>query len=250
MMLLRTIGAAAAAAMLATLALSPARADDDPWEVRLRAVYLDPANKSDAISALSVPSDAIHINGKWLPDVDFEYYFTPNWSTELVLTYPQSQTVTVSGTSIGTFKHLPPVLTVKYDILPNQDFQPYVGVGVNFTIISDVNLAVPGVSALKLNSTSIGPALQAGFDYKLQDHWYLNADVKWFKLGSDVDLASGAKVSTVHIDPFLFGIGIGYRFGGHPSSAPVAMAPPAPAPAAPPPPAVQPPPPPPPPPVA
>ncbi len=125
--------------------------------------------------------------------MDFEYFFTPNWSTELVLTYPQTQTVTVSGTSIGTFKHLPPVLTAKYDFLPKEGFQPYVGVGVNFTIISDVNLAVPDVSPLKLNSTSIGPALQAGFDYKLQDHWYLNADVKWFKLGSDVDLPDGTK---------------------------------------------------------
>jgi hypothetical protein len=52
------------------------------------------------------PRDAIHINDKWLPDLDFEYFFTPYWSTELVLTYPQSQTVTVSGTPIGSFKHL------------------------------------------------------------------------------------------------------------------------------------------------
>jgi outer membrane protein len=217
------------------LAFSSARADDGPWEARLRAVYLDPANKSDAIPGLA-PENAIHINDKWLPDLDFEYFFTPHWSTELVLTYPQSQTVTVSGTAIGTFKHLPPVLTAKYDFLPDHDFQPYVGAGVNVTIISDVNLAVPGVGELKLNSTSVGPALQTGFDYKLRDHWYLNADVKWFKLGSDVDLAGGTRVSTVHIDPFLFGIGIGYRFGGHEQVA--LAAPPAPAPAPPPPPAV------------
>jgi outer membrane protein OmpA-like peptidoglycan-associated protein len=154
----------------------------------------------------------------------------------LVLTYPQSQNVTVSGTAIGTFKHLPPVLTAKYDFLPDHDFQPYVGAGVNVTIISDVNLAVPGVGELKLNSTSVGPALQTGFDYKLRDHWYLNADVKWFKLGSDVDLAGGTRVSTVHIDPFLFGVGIGYRFGGHEQFALAAPAPPAQAPPPPPPP--------------
>ena len=229
--LLSTLGVSA----LMAIAFSSARADDGPWEVRLRAVYLDPANKSDAIPGLA-PENAIHINDKWLPDLDFEYFFTPHWSTELVLTYPQSQTVTVSGTAIGTFKHLPPVLTAKYDFLPDHDFQPYVGAGVNVTIISDVNLAVPGVGELKLNSTSVGPALQTGFDYKLRDHWYLNANVKWFKLGSDVDLAGGTRVSTVHIDPFLFGIGIGYRFGGHEQVA--LAAPPAPAPAPPPPPAV------------
>jgi outer membrane protein len=189
-----------------------ARADEGSWEVRLRGVYLDPANKSDAIGALAVPSDAIHINGKWLPDVDFEYRYTPHWSTELVLTYPQTQTVTVSGTSIGTFRHLPPVLTAKYNFLPREDFQPYVGVGVNFTIISDVNLSIPKVGTLTLNSTSVGPALQAGFDYRIAPHWYLNADAKWFKLSSDIDLTGTGKVSEVHIDPFLFGVGVGYRF--------------------------------------
>ena len=221
--LLSTLGVTA----LMAIGISSVRADDDPWEARLRGVYLDPANKSDAIPGLA-PKNAIHINDKWLPDLDFEYFFTPHWSTELVLTYPQTQTVSVSGTSIGTFKHLPPVLTAKYDFLPDHDFQPYIGAGVNITIISDVNLAVPGVGELKLNSTSVGPAAQAGFDYKLQKHWYLNADVKWFKLGSDVDLAGGTKVSTVHIDPLLFGIGIGYRFGGHEQVA--LAAPPAPAP--------------------
>ena len=224
-------------ALAAVSVFSSARADDDPWEVRLRGVYLDPANKSDPIGALKVPADAIHINSKWLPDVDFEYFFTPNWSSELLLTIPQSQTVTVGGTSIGTFKHLPPTLTLKYDFLPQEDFQPYVGVGVNFTILSDVNLAIPKVGTLSLKSTSIGPALQAGFDYRIADHWFLNADVKWFKLGSDVDLNGVGKVSTVHVDPYLFGIGIGYRFGGHP--APAAVLPvkaPAPTPPPPPPP--------------
>jgi outer membrane protein len=231
MRLLSTLGLSA---LSMAIAFTSARADDGPWEVRLRGVYLDPANKSAAITGIA-PENAIHINDKWLPDLDFEYFFTPNWSTELVLTYPQSQNVTVSGTPIGTFKHLPPILTAKYDFLPDQDFQPYVGAGINVTSISDVNLAVPGVGELKLNSTSVGPALQAGFDYKLQDHWYLNADVKWAKIGSDLYLAGGPRVSTVHIDPYLFGIGIGYRFGGHELVA-VAAPPPPPVSAPPPPP--------------
>jgi outer membrane protein W/outer membrane protein OmpA-like peptidoglycan-associated protein len=246
-MKLQLLSILAASTLSATFAFSPARGDDDPWEVRLRGVYLDPANKSDAIPGLA-PRNAIHINDKWLADLDFEYFFAPHWSTELLLTNPQRQTVTVSGTPIGTFNHLPPILTAKYDFLPNQNFQPYVGAGVNLTIISDVNLAVPGVGQLKLKSTSVGPALQTGFDYKIRDHWYLNADVKWAKIASDVDLAGGVRVSRVHLDPFLFGVGFGYRFGG---PAPVAMAAlPAPAPVAEPPPSpravpVEPPPPPP-----
>ena len=212
----RSFSTLALAALSASLAVTAARADDGPWEVRLRGVYLDPANKSDAIPALAVPSDAIHVNSKVLPDLDFEYFFTPNWSSELVLTYPQSQNVTIVGVGeIGTFKHLPPVLTLKYDFLPNSAFQPYIGVGVNFTWIFDANLSVPTTPAipLRLSTTSVGIAGQAGFDYKIADHWYFNADVKYVSLDANV-YAGGNKISQVQIDPWLFGVGIGYRFGG------------------------------------
>ena len=243
--------AAIAAGIASVLSSGAARADDDgSWEVRLRAVYLDPANKSDPIAALAVPANAIHINDKVLPDLDFEYFFTPNWSTELILTYPQRQKVTVEQSAlggpadIGTFKHLPPILTAKYDFLPNSDFQPYLGAGVNFTLLMDVDLNVPGVSGLDLHKrTSWGPAAQAGFDYKIAPHWYLNVDVKWAELRTHVTL-DGTEISELKVDPLLFGVGIGYRFGAHaaPAAATVVAATPEPAAAAPPPPPPPPPP--------
>src|SRR2546423_866026 len=105
-----------AGAALAVLCTTAAPADEGNWEVRVRAVYLSPANKSDAIPALAVPADAVHVNSKVLPELDIEYFLTPTWSSELILTYPQSQKVTVEQSAlggpaaIGTFKHLPPVL--------------------------------------------------------------------------------------------------------------------------------------------
>ncbi len=212
-MRLGSLAALALSTLGAVVTFSSARADDGPWEVRLRGVYLDPAQQSDAIPGL-LPQDAIYINDKWLPDLDIEYFFAfqPHLSTELVLTYPQTQDVYVEGTKIGTFKHLPPVLTLKYDFLPGQAFQPYLGMGVNVTLISDVNLAVPGVATLKLNSTSVGPAFQAGFDLRIKGSWYLNTDVKWVVLSSGVYEAGGPKISTVRLNPLLFGLGVGYRF--------------------------------------
>ncbi len=213
--------AALAAGVAGILACAAVRADgtEGPWEVRVRALYLSPANNSDAVPALGIPEDAIHINSKWLPDVDVEYFFTPHWSSELVLTYPQTQTVTVEKsvlggpTNIGTFKHLPPTLTAKYNFMPDATIRPYVGVGINVTFISDVNLYVPSVGPLTLDSTSVGPAVQAGLDFKLAGHWFANADVKWAQIRSDVKY-NGAKVTQVRIDPFLIGVGVGYRFGG------------------------------------
>jgi len=245
------VAAALAAAMFGN---NVRAADDNPWEVRLRAIYLDPAQKSDAFEPLGIPSNAIHINDRWLPDLDIEYHFTPHWSSELVLTYPQSQTVTVEQsalggpTDIGTFKHLPPVLTAKYNFRPEGTFRPYVGAGINLTFISDVSLQVPTVGPLTLNKTSVGPAVQAGFDWKLDEHWFLNADVKWVQLHATVKY-NDAPVSQLRIDPLLWGVGIGYRFGGPkaavvvpaaaavpytapaPAAAPPVAAPPPPAPA-------------------
>lgn len=208
-----------AGSALAALSAYTAAADESRWEARVRAVYLDPANKSDAIPALAVPADAVHINSKVLPELDFEYFLTQAWSSELILTYPQSQTVTVEKSAlggpaaIGTFKHLPPILTVKYNINPGGDFRPYVGAGVNFTLLSDVRLAVPTAPpmALELSRFSVGPAVQGGFDYKVADHWFANFDVKWAMLRAKLKFDS-ATIATLRVDPVLFAVGVGYRW--------------------------------------
>jgi outer membrane protein len=94
------------------------------WMVRLRAVNLNAANKSDAIPALGVPDDAIRINNKAFPELDISYFFTPNIASELILTYPQQQDVTVGGAKIGSFRHLPPILTLQYHFTPESRASP------------------------------------------------------------------------------------------------------------------------------
>jgi outer membrane protein len=85
---------------------------------------------------------------------------------------------------------------------------PYLGAGVNYTRISDVNLL--GGKA-DLDNNSFGFALQAGVDFKLDKNWSLNLDVKKVQIRSDVTLG-GAKISNVKVDPWLVGVGVGYRF--------------------------------------
>lgn len=188
-----------------------AMAQQSPWQIRVRAVHVNPADKSDAIPALGVPADAITVSSKTIPEVDISYFFTPNIAAELVLTYPQKHDVSVAGTKIGTVKELPPTLTLQYHFTPGAQFSPYVGAGVNFTNFSSVDLNVPGVGALNVDRQSWGLALQAGVDFKLDKNWSINLDVKKVQMRTDV-LAGGAKVSEVKIDPLLIGVGVGYRF--------------------------------------
>ena len=179
--------------------------------VRLRAVNIDTADKSDAIPSLSVPEDAITVSSKVIPEVDISYFFTKNIAAELVLTIPQKHDVELSGTKIGTFKHLPPTLSAQYHFMPDQTFRPYVGAGVNYTIISSVKLDVPGVGPLDLERRSVGLSYGAGFDYVVAKDLFLNFDVKKLQLRADVK-AGGTKVSEVRLDPLLVGIGVGKRF--------------------------------------
>lgn len=202
------------AVVCAVAAPSFAYAQAGDFMVRARATYLKPADKSQAIPSLGVATDAIEVSSKTIPEVDFVYFFTNNIAGELVLTVPQKHDVTINGIGkIGTFKHLPPTLLAQYHFNPSGQFNPYVGAGINFTHISSVKLNVPGVGDLDLESTSVGPALQAGFDVRLDKNWSLNFDVKYVQIRSDVMLkATNTKVSEVEVDPYLISVGVGYRF--------------------------------------
>ena len=183
-----------------------AQAQNSPWLVRVRAVNLDSSNKDSTGLGLS-------INNKVIPEIDISYFFTPNLAAELVLTYPQKQDIRSNGTNIGSFKHLPPTLTAQYHFTGMGAFKPYVGAGVNYTLLSSVKFdpAIQAALQPSLDKNSFGFAVQAGFDYEIAKNTYLNLDIKKVQIRTDVKSA-GTKVGEFKIDPVLFGIGVGWRF--------------------------------------
>lgn len=184
-----------------------------PWSVRVRATYLETTDKSDKFTALGInfADNAVSVNDKLIPEIDVEYAFNDTWSAELVLTIPQTQKVSLAGVgSLGDFKHLPPTLLGKYRANAGGAVRPYIGAGVNFTLIWDDNLSVAGVP-LKLENYSLGLALQAGLDWKIDERWTANVDIKRAYLRSDV-LAGGAKLTEARLDPWLYALGLTYQF--------------------------------------
>ncbi len=184
-----------------------------PWSVRLRATYLETADKSDAFTALGInfAANAIAVNDKFIPEIDVDYAFTDAFSAELVLTIPQTQDVTLKGVGkLGTFKHLPPTLLGKYRFNAGGALRPYVGAGVNFTLIWADNLSVAGVP-LNLENYSVGAAAQAGIDWKIDERWTFNADVKRAALRTDVS-AGATKLTEARLDPRLYSAGVSYAF--------------------------------------
>lgn len=182
------------------------QAQDAPWLVRVRAVNLDSANKDSTGLDLS-------INDKVIPEIDFSYFFTPQIALELVLTYPQKQTIRSGGTEIGSLKHLPPTLTAQYHFTSLGALKPYVGAGLNYTRFSSVSFTPAVQAALQpsLSKNSVGFALQVGFDYEFMKNTYFNVDVKKVQIRTDVSSA-GTEVGEFKVDPWLIGVGIGRRF--------------------------------------
>ena len=180
-----------------------------PWLVRVRAVHMNPADKSDPVGGAG-PSDRLTVSSKTIPELDISYFFSPNIAAELILSYSQKHDMMLDGTILGTFKHLPPTLLVQYHFMPGAQFSPYLGAGVNYTNISSVHLLG---GAATLERKSVGFALQAGLDYKMDKNWSLNFDIKKVHIGSDVFASgTGQKISAVKVDPLLIGVGLGYRF--------------------------------------
>lgn len=194
-------------AALSVAALTPAMAQETPWQVRVRAVNIDPANKDNTGLGLSV-------NEKLIPELDISYFFTPNIAAELILTYPQKHNVKSNGAVIGSLRHLPPTLTLQYHFMPNDTaIRPYVGAGINYTNFSSVSFDSGVQAALGPNVKrgSWGWALQAGMDIPLNKQWSINVDVKKVQIHADVT-SFGQKAGTLKVDPVLIGVGLGYRF--------------------------------------
>ena len=200
----RQIVALAIAAALSPLAAQAQ--DSGDWIVRARAVSLTSENKDSTGLDLS-------INDKVIPEVDISYFLNPNFALELILTYPQKHDVKSAGAKIGSFKHLPPTLTAQYHFTSLGGWRPYVGLGLNYTHISDVQFdpAVDAALQPTLKKDSFGLAAQLGADVPVGGGWLLNVDIKKVQIGTTV-YSFGAKAGELKVDPWLASIGFGKRF--------------------------------------
>ncbi|OYQ32071.1 OmpW family protein [Flavobacterium cyanobacteriorum] len=195
------------------------------WMIRARGVGVIP-NESATIGIIG--GDAA-ISSTFIPELDFTYFFTKNIAAELILgtskhdVNTEGSNITAIGgparadIDLGSVRLLPPTLTVQYHFYTFDGvFKPYVGAGINYTIFYDVK-AGNTVKDVDYDN-NVGFALQLGFDVKVSDKFYINADVKQLFLNTDVtvdatNLAPGLKIpAEVDINPLLLGVGVGYSF--------------------------------------
>ncbi len=161
--------------------------------------------------------------------LNLEYMFTSNIGLELLAATPFEHTVKAKGalatalsasggTEIADVKQLPPTLSVNYHFDGLGSFQPYVGLGINYTIFFSEDAsseleATIGRSDVELDD-SWGLSAQAGFDYHLSDQWLINGSVRYIDIETDATIKSpaGEVEVDVDIDPYVYTLSVGYKF--------------------------------------
>ncbi len=216
-----------AAAMLVSGAASAYEAGD--WIVRGGLVNVDP---NDDSSNLSVEGSRL---GGTQVDVDADtqlllnvtYMASSHVGVELLAATPFEHTVSTGGLSryglndvdLGEIKHLPPTLSALWYPMPaSSKFQPFIGLGVNYTVFFDEDVSREAQNALGADNLSLddswGLAGRVGMDYMLNDCWSLHAGAYYIDISTDaeVDTALGTAKVDVDVDPWVYTLGLGYRF--------------------------------------
>jgi outer membrane protein len=201
--------AAAGLALMGFVGPVEAAEGEGPWLVRARVVGVLP---DEGISVPSIPGAGVEISDQYVPELDISYFFAKNWAVETICCItPHDVKLKNPNLDLGSTTLLPASFLLQYHFAPEATVQPYAGAGVNYTIFFNTK---SGAADKVSYDNAFGLALQAGFDYKLQNGWRLNFDVKKIFLETDVKVRLGTSIipATATIDPLVVGVGFGKRF--------------------------------------
>lgn len=213
---------------LATSALA-----HEAGDIILRAGFVTVAPNDDS-DAIVLPSDpvttlpsGVGVGNDTQLSIIGAFMVTDQWAVELLAATPFEHDIDVPdlGIDAGSIRHLPPTLSLQWYPRGGQEgWQPYVGLGVNYTYIYDEDIdpaladalgSVIGAESSRLDlDDSFGFAAQAGVDIPLNRNWMLNAGVWYMNIETTADVVTdvGTVSFDVDINPWVYNIGIAYKF--------------------------------------
>lgn len=221
-------GAVGAACALAGVAASAVAGDyNGNFMVRLQGTYLNTDDDMRSVTANAnfdtdlAPLGAFesYTTNSVLPTATLTYFFNKNIAAELFCCFAKSSvkldTELAGNVPVADTWMFPPIVTLQYHFTDMGAFKPYVGAGVQYIKFFSEDSRLGGIN-VDIDD-AFGFALQAGVDVEIGGGWYLNADVKHSFLDTKVTLtetdADGGQAVVKHdLDPWIFSVGVGYRF--------------------------------------
>lgn len=201
--------------------INPAYAyDQGDWVVRVGVTTVAPDDSSSNVIVDGADLGVgVNVDSNSQLGLNFVYFFSPQLAIEVLAATPFSHDIALDTVgALGNTQQLPPTVSANYYFAdPSAKFQPYVGVGVNYTIFFNEEFTSANTSAgfseLDLDN-SFGLAAQVGFDYMLNDKWLVNASVRKVDIDTEASFVLNGSPGNVNvsIDPWVYSIMAGYRF--------------------------------------
>lgn len=214
-----------AAGVAMTAGAAHAAAGD--WTVRSGAVWVVPdestANaRGPRADDGTLTGSTVAVDNELQLGLTVSYALTAHLAVELLAATPFTHALHIEGgaldgASLGEVEQLPPTLSLQYHFRPGAQLQPYVGFGLNATLMLDDSVGADaraiGVHKISVDD-SFGLAGQIGADWLLGGGWLLNADARVIDIDTtaSVRMDDGTTRVDVDLDPWVLAVGVGYRF--------------------------------------
>jgi len=150
---------------------------------------------------------------------DISYKISDNLKARLFGGFPPETTlkkvgdfqVLPDGTELGKVTYAPAVLSLTYDFTKLGNLQPYIGAGVNYTVVyNEKDLLLNDLAV----DNGLGSVIQIGADYDLGNSWTVGLDIR--KIFVSVDAKAGSPLGDVSVDleldPLIVFLSFGKKF--------------------------------------
>ena len=184
-----------------------------------------PKVRSTELSAPSLPGATIDIKSASALFFTATYMITDDISVEALGGLPYKHDIIGTGSvqgvgKIGSIHQISPTVLLQYRFMAaDGPFRPYIGAGPTFakfygTKGSAALTAVtnPGGPPTTIGGdTEWGGTLQAGANYKIDKHWFLDAEVLKTFISTKAQLSTGQE-TRARLNPIAINASIGYTF--------------------------------------
>lgn len=199
-----------AQAALSGTALAPTGLHQGDWLIRLKATGIIPVNESSETTPLG---GRLETPSQILPTLDVSYFLTDHWSVEalagVLSTDYRLKDSLLGDLEVSRVKSATLSLVVQYHWRPAALLNPYLGAGINYTRPIHVEPA-PGVPDIEMEALA-SPLLDAGLDYRLSEHWYASASMRYVITPAQHFSGEGFSAKS-NTDALTLGAGMGLRF--------------------------------------
>jgi outer membrane protein len=169
-----------------------------------------------SVAGTAVGGADVSVHSNTGGQVEAGYALTPNWEITLTLGIPLKGRIFGAGTlnaagKLGEATYGPGVLSVLYVPFTANNFRPYIGGGLNYTLILSTHDAA--LTDLKIDSAA-GVALQCGSEITVSGRsaWFFDIKRIWLKTNADgiiiTPMGSQPASARVTLDPLILTTGL------------------------------------------